>query len=308
MSLSDPPPPSPNPTTPASAARSSSTSASLDIVPLLPSTAYLSFRGWPKLETASCVHGCDIHHPQAGRLRFFAKIYHPQNDRRGLMNEITAFVLGRALGAPMADYACVAMIPLSRMKSPPPAHRGWITAALAKNPNAEYPAFCVSAVAGEDAYITWQSTGVQRFAEDLQRWPELPLAARFDQHVINTDRHLGNLRRIKKHSYRLIDHGRLVGDYGDWDIALLAARLNHMQPDNLLARAWPDGVPKATVEEILLHLDYHETAVRLALPELRQWWERIADPNDAAGFEKFLLGRAVALKQLYQSAYNQLLL
>ncbi len=236
----------------------------------------------------------------------FAKIYHSQQDRRGLMNEITAFVLGRALGAPMADYASIVMVPLGKMKTPPPIHRNWITPILANNPDAEYPAFCVSAVAGEDAYIALQSNGTTRFAEDLQRWPELPLATRFDQHVINTDRHLGNLRRIKKHSYRLIDHGRLVGDQGDWDTALLAARLNHMQPDNLLAHAWPTGVPKATVEEILLHLDYHETAVRLALPELRQWWRRLVADTDATGFEQFLLGRAVALKRLYQSAYNQL--
>jgi hypothetical protein len=224
---------------------------------------------------------------------------------RGLLNEISSFILGRALGVPMAEHAFVCMIPLAKLAKPP-SHHGWIGTLLKSNKAAEYPAFCTSRIAGGDAVIEQNSVGKKLFAEDLRQWDALPLAARFDQHIFNTDRHLGNLRRTKKHTYALLDHGRLVTEDGDWNQVDLVAQEQHKHPDRLLQKAWPDGCPTEKINEILLHLGYHDTALSIALPELRWWWSRLAGPADTAGFERFLVVRARSLKAMYQSEYNQL--
>lgn len=306
MSLSHQP--QPTPTTPNS--ETSSPSVVPDphpvIVPLFESTAYLGFEEWPVERTAACVHACEMHHPQAGRLTAYAKMYPAAGTvSRGLLNEISAYILGRVLGVPMADYAFVCFIPLNKLDTPPIRHR-WITSMLKENKLADYPAFCTSKIEGGDAVINYASVGPKLFAEDLRQWPGLPLAARFDQHITNTDRHLGNLRRVSKHSYRLFDQGRLVTEVGDWQSADLVQMEKHKFPDKLLEKAWPDHRPHQTVSEILLHLGYHVTAMTLAMPELRWWWSRLAQPDDAAGFEQYLVNRAKELKRMYESEYNLL--
>lgn len=238
----------------------------------------------------------------------YAKMYPSEGGvNRGLLNEITAYILGRMLGAPMAEYAFVCFIPLFRLDTPP-AHHRWVADLLKRNRQAEYPAFCTSKMNGGDAVIEWEKVGPKLFAEDLRRWPELPLAARFDQHISNTDRHLGNLRRIGKHRYKLFDHGRLVTEFGDWQEADLATFEKHKFPDKLLEKAWPapSQRPDQTINEILLHLGYHADAVTLALPELRWWWSRLAPPSAAASFERYLVNRAKALKTMYETEYNRL--
>lgn len=224
---------------------------------------------------------------------------------RGLLNEVSGYILGRALGAPMAEYAFVCMVPLNRLKNPPPNQK-WISTLLKGNKNADYPAFCTSKMSGGDAVIEQCNVGSKVFAEDLRQWPGLQLATRFDQHITNTDRHLGNLRRISKHNYRLLDHGRLVTENGDWNSSDLAYLEKCKNPDQLLDKAWPYGCPAEKINEILLHLGYHGIALSIALPQLRWWWARLASPEDAVGFERYLVGRAKELKAMYQSAYNQL--
>jgi hypothetical protein len=224
---------------------------------------------------------------------------------RGLLNEITGYILGQALNVPMAEHAFVCLIPLNKLKRLP-SHHGWVSDLLRKNKNAEYPAFCTSKINGGDAVIEQSRVGPKLFAEDLRQWPALSLAARFDQHITNTDRHLHNLRREGKNRYRLFDHGRLVTTDGDWMHADLLALEQQKQPDKLLERAWPDGCPIEKINEMLLHLGYHETALTIVLPELRWWWSRLADEKDASGFERYLVARAKGLKAMYQTAYNQL--
>ena len=274
-------------------------------VPLFTTSAYLSFSEWPKEATAACVHACEIHHPSAGRVTAYAKMYRATVGGRGLLNEISAFILGRALGAPMADHGFVCMIPLSRLSSPP-SHHKWIRELLAKNKNADFPAFCTSKMDGSDAVIEYLRAGSKVFSEDIRKWRALPLASRFDQHISNTDRHLGNLRRTAKHTYKLFDHGRIVTDDGDWIASDLTSRTGKKNTDSLLLEAWPDGCPAEVVSDILLHLGYHETALTIALPDLRWWWSRLAEPSDAASFEKYLIYRAAELKTMYQTAYGQL--
>jgi hypothetical protein len=247
-----------------------------------------------------------MHHPEAGRMEACAKMYLANTGAsRGLLNEISAYILGRALGVPMAEHAFVCMIPLAKLKSPPVHHR-WIKEELKQNKNADYPAFCTSRITGGDAVIEQSRVGPKVFANDLSQWPALSLATRFDQHVTNTDRHLGNLRRVSKHSYRLIDHGRLVTEDGEWNASDLNAASLTKHPDRLMQKAWPDGVPKRQVSEILLHLGFHETALAIALPELRWWWSRLTGAADATAFEGYLVSRAKALKSMFEIEYNQL--
>lgn len=277
------------------------------IVPLFPEAAYLNFHQWPQVKGVECVHAAEFHHPEHGQLIAYAKLYQKNNDdgsrNRGLLNEIVAFILGRNLGAPLADHAFVCLVPLAKIHEPP----GWVKGLLRQNKEAVYPAFCSSRIIGGSAVIDFQKMGHKSFSEELRQWKALPIATRLDQHVTNTDRHLGNLIRTDKCTYRLFDHGRMVTARGDWELADLQHTQKQKIPDQLLNRAWPDGCPEDTVSEILFSTDYHHSALTLSLPELRWWWQRLAEPDDAAGLEKYLSDRSKDLSRMYQEAYNRLL-
>lgn len=271
-------------------------------VPVFQHEAYLHFQAWPEEISAECVHAAQFHHPEAGRLVAYAKMYLNKDGlSRGLLNEITAFILGRILGAPLAEYAFVCFIPLSKLPAPVPP---WVKSLLKANKASVYPAFCTSKINGGNAKIHLENAGDKLFAEDLKKWPDLPLAARFDQHVSNTDRHMGNLIRTGKHEYRLFDHGRLVTTDGHWTAQDLSDKLSHMHKDRLIKRAWPDQCPRDLISELVMHLGFHDTAMSIALPELRWWWDQLAQPEDAANFEQYLITRAKELSGMYQREYN----
>lgn len=254
------------------------------------------------------MHAAQFHHPEDGQIIAYAKLYPMQNgdgaSNRGLLNEIVAFILGRNLGVPLADHAFVCFIPLAKLHNPVP---GWVKKLLKDDKQASYPAFCTSRIDGASALIDFQQTGHTSFAQELRRWKALPLATRFDQHITNTDRHLGNLIRTEKFTYRLFDHGRLVTQDGHWGAADLQQAQTQKNPDRLLQRAWPDNCPDDAVSEILHSADYHQTALNLSLPELRWWWQHLVDPTEAAGLEEYLSVRAKDLSRMYRDEYNRLL-
>lgn len=141
---------------------------------------------------------------------FYAKFYDTASQPKGLLNEILGYCVAKSWGFDVPEFAAVAFLPLKRLKlttSPPSAQ--WLKS-LAKKTEV-YPAFCTSVVSASPPAITF-GLNVDAIRQDVALWKNLPAAVALDHVIANTDRHFGNLLRISKSRYALIDHGRLFND------------------------------------------------------------------------------------------------
>lgn len=75
-------------------------------------------------------------HPSAGVIDAYAKFYHPES--RGMVNEITGWLLGKACGLPVPSVAFVALVPLDRLPKPLEG----IAMLAEQTGHTTFPAFC----------------------------------------------------------------------------------------------------------------------------------------------------------------------
>lgn len=272
------------------------------ICPLLNSSAYLSYLGATGQRTAQDVHMARVHHPSAGTITAYVKFYpNGHGSARGLLNEILAYILGKTLGVPLPERAVVLLVPLEKVSQPPQ----WMKRLLKSDKHAEYPAFCTEAIPGAPTTISLSTADDAMISEDLRAWKSLPDATRFDQHIANCDRHVNNLVRVRKGEYRLIDHGRLIAENGDWRREDLLSDV-HVR-DRLLKWAYPDRRPDEALSAILGELPLHEWAVQKALPEISQWCDLLCTPTDTQALLKYLTERGSKLADIFRREYKFLI-
>lgn len=121
-------------------------------------------------------------------------------DDNGLFNEIFASHLGKFLNMPTADtYLCACP-----------------TFLLEKEdlPFSISPEECKLGVASVDANkirFTGGDKALVKLENDLLSWPDLPMAAVFDELIINDDRNYQNILRVSDQKFKLIDHEQAFG-------------------------------------------------------------------------------------------------
>lgn len=251
-------------------------------IPLLPQNAYLGF-----LETLASP-GVEL--SQIARVRFpdgprraYCKLYPPNS--LGLANELTGHLLGQALGLAVPSRAAVLMVPNAAVPSPP----AWLRA----SPHPATPAWCTQDMATPSIRFVFDLRAPAALAAvraELLASGETPHVVAFDDWIANTDRNLGNLLRLGKGRYLLIDHGHALGGPAWMPTSLLRATREFA---NTLRRLLsPAATTPAFTDTLADCCRQHAAALDQARPELLHWWDLLLSRAEHDAARAFLVARA----------------
>lgn len=274
------------------------------IIGIVRENGYRLFLGWaPKDDNhLGDVHVAHFSLPGRGSIEAYAKFYPCENGHnRGLVNEITGYLCGHALGIPQPDIAFIADIPLGRL----PRATGWL--AGVKKKRKTYPAFCTLRLDGHSAAVRVPDSLADPVKKEIERWEDLPRAVAMDEHIANTDRHLNNLIRLDRHRFAVIDNGRLANTEGpDWTQASLSPHA--LYRNRLSEHLWGHRPPESHISKMLDLARHHPVAFAQIRDELEYWWSKlIPDEADHKAFRAFLEERTMNIDALIRLRYNRLL-
>jgi hypothetical protein len=207
--------------------------------------------------------------------RVYVKLY-PEN-ARGLVNEVTGHLLAEAAGLPVPTRSAVILVPKQAITDLAPWARrlrrrtlvGWCTEDMAA-PSIKFH-FALNPHAHELTF--------QKVVAELRDSTITPAVIALDDWIANVDRNLGNLLRLRKGDYLLIDHGRIFGG-PDWSAASLAdtASLRTNIVGALLgAHA---RTPRYRLALAGLARNSHATALGDVCAELLDWWSVLLEDAD----------------------------
>lgn len=279
------------------------------LIRILDRNAYRGLLHWadPGDGHVSDVHVARYRLDKNTSVEAYTKIYPSDNGRnRGLINEITGYLICSALGIPQPETAFVAMIPVRYLAGTDEASP--LIRQLAQQ-RIEYPAFCTKRLEGKSAAWRLPSLELPTLMEDVKAWEELPSTLALDDTIANVDRHLNNLIRTGKKSFAVIDNGILattpesgVHHWSDFHLNVHSLFRNRLS-EHLFNHSPPDKTISATLREG----QKHETAVDKVAMELDFWWRQLLNEADYKAFKNFILGRAAHIEQLLRRRYNWLL-
>lgn len=234
-----------------------------------------------------------------------AKLYPSEDGRsRGMVNEITGWLVTHAMRLPQPERAFVLRVPIAELAAPLPP---WIRT-LKREKVKDYWAFATVKMPAQSAAIQFNNTDLPLLVDDIRIWPELPRAVVLDEHIANTDRHLNNLLRLGKGNYALIDNGRLAVEGSDrnWQTAHLKA--DRLYSNLLSQMCWNDR-PNKDDQSLALGTGTNQHDVLGAVrAELEDWWRRlIPDVAERNAFRNFVVERAAALDALLKKRYGLLI-
>lgn len=242
---------------------------------------------------------CDNHD-----LTVCVKLYPGEDGRgRGMVNEITGWLITHALGLPQPSQAYVVKVPLGELESPLP---DWVRE-LKKSKTKTHWAFATAKLPAESAALNFKNEDIPLLIDDVKKWEVLPRVVALDEHIANTDRHLNNLLRLGKAKYALIDNGRLAveGSERNWQTAYL--RPDNQFTNKLSLHCWQDAPPVDKASIAVNAGSQHPDALSVVRDELMDWWERlIPDPVERSSFDHFITSRANTLSFLLSQRYRLL--
>lgn len=244
------------------------------------------------------IHGA-FEHPQAGRIDAFAKFY--RADGRGLVNEITGWLLAQAHGLPVPAHAFIALVPLDKL----PAPLEGVAALAQAHGRPHFPAFATSSAAPVAVQPVIETTAL---VDEIRRWPHLPNCVAVDERIANTDRHARNLVRRGLRDFVAIDHGRLAWTplQPEWTAATVADSAAPFD-NRLSAIAWGPNPDAKAGSSVLAR------AATLARPdeglaaELAFWWSTLVpDVHDRTAWQDFIMGRLDHVEYLLRNRFSLL--
>lgn len=245
-----------------------------------------------------------VHDPVEGRdIVVCVKLYqHENKQNRGMVNEITGWLITHALGLPQPGRAFLVNVPMAELEKPMP---DWV--AELKRQAVHYWAFATIKLPAESAALRFNNADLPLLADDIRRWTNLPSAIALDEHIANTDRHFNNLLRLSKSNYALIDNGRLAVESGVAHWRLSELDENHLFTNRLSFQCWNDrpekGMASITVKAAVAHID----ALIKVRAELEDWWCRLLTNDDERiAFDNFITTRATDLSILLSRRYHLL--
>jgi len=181
------------------------------------SSAYVGWRGAVEEGCSAETHFADFVFPNDARgraQRAVVKLYPVSS--AGLINELIGYALGKALHLPQPEHAAVFSLPLENLPSRP----SWVSAQ-----DTEWIAFCTNWVP-KQTLKPWfdklkgsrtnppdkkTKNAMRKISAELNQWSRATKTAAFDHWTGNSDRNIGNLIRMGKGSFIVLDHGQLLG-------------------------------------------------------------------------------------------------
>jgi hypothetical protein len=170
---------------------------------ILPSSAWVEFRGEPKFKTLNegALHFALIKGPDGKERKCAVKLI-DLTSRPGLLCEGLGWLLAQGSGVNVPSFAAVLRVPLAEL-----AHSMTLPAFVSGY--SEYLAWCVEIVDGKAVsqvhkWIFWLARLQSLYAKNT------PVIAAFDLWADNQDRNYGNVIRSKDGQYVAIDHETLL--------------------------------------------------------------------------------------------------
>lgn len=237
--------------------------------------------------------------PAHGPIDAYAKFYNP--NERGLINEITAWLLALDAGLPVPRVAFMALLPLDALPKPLfgipfIAHQSNQTHLLA---------FCTI---NESPLGIQPQLSTKTLCDELKGWKELSTCLAFDEFVGNADRHLGNFVRKNKQDYIAIDHGRLA-----WELTtpawcsqtLIADKLYENRLFNIL---W--GYDRSSIsapKALISSKGITKSITQSTIDEIAHWGSFfVSDDDDREAWLNFITQRKIKVEGLMQQRLGTL--
>lgn len=245
-----------------------------------------------------------VHDPVEDRdIIVCVKLYQHENEQnRGMVNEITGWLITHALGLPQPGRAFLVNVPMAELEKPTQA---WV--AELKKQAVHYWAFATIKLPAESAALQFNHADLPLLVDDIRRWNNLPSAIALDEHIANTDRHLNNLLRLSKANYALIDNGRLAVERGVAHWRLTELDTNYSFTNILSSQCWNDRPEKGMASNTLKAASAHKDALGKVRAELEDWWRRLlTNPVERIAFDNFITARAADLSILLSRRYHLL--
>lgn len=238
-------------------------------------------------------------HPRGGRIDGFAKFY--RQDGRGMVNEITGWLLAQAHGLPVPEHAFIALIPLDKL----PVPMEGIAALAHAHGRTHFPAFVTSSAAPVAIQPVAETASL---LDEIRKWAHLPSCVAIDERMANTDRHARNLVRRGLRDFVAIDHGRLAWtqQHPEWTAATVADSTAAF--DNRLSFiAWGPNPDVKTGSAVLARAGDLERPDQALTDELAFWWETLVpDPDDRMAWSGFMDGRLEHVEYLLRKRFSLL--
>lgn len=238
------------------------------MLPILPPTAWLEFRGAPsKKGQNKTTHQALIVDAAGQEHKCFVKASPDQYPMA--FAEGVAWLLAEALDLPRPKFAALLVLPVQRLKQHMELDQYWMHKPTAL-------AFCSSTVEGKHISSLWQWLAKLRQAKAFQH-ADLARIAAFDVWVDNQDRHTGNFLRTRGGDYVPIDNELVLYNL------LWSPRGLLYNQNSLLAQA--RGLLTALgytkfQDSVVVASQQHEAAFLSAAPALQQFIDTLnADPN-----------------------------
>ncbi len=226
--------------------------------------------------------------------RVFAKYFYPHTKK--LVNEITGYIIARALNIPTAEKACIIRI-----------EKHIIEEQLGQKidtPANIIPLWCVSQINGRtpnqiySAELAWQNPV---FTASLQRWPKLPDLIAFDDWVANNDRNTGNMIKTGRDTYSVFDHDHIFNS---------PAWTHETLPHNLISQnKIVDGIlggdPSLPIKNKVAHITQEHLSSFTAIEsELLYWWQLLLNKDEFNAARQFVYNRARYYSDRLKSRYQ----
>ena len=237
----------------------------------------------------------------------YVKIYCQNVAPKGLVNELIGYTLAKRSGLSVPYRAAVLLLNSEQAAFLPPK------IAPLQSSQGHVVAWCVQSLGGKTPYQAYNyadnpSEALATIREDFKKWKELPEVASLDAWLLNEDRNLGNLVRLGKGRYALIDHGRVCTGR-DWMPPLERSRMAHT---NKLAHiAWDDPdlakAPKSFHVPLVESFNQHSQSLLDSETDLDYWLPKLISTVEKADVDTFLTERTTTVGNHFKGVYGVLL-
>lgn len=215
-----------------------------------------------------------------------------------VFNEVTGHLIAKSLGLPCSPSAAVIVLPwhlfeYNQSLENPLSRLSWVT----------------TSIPGYDPKTIWDFAGgmiPEEFVKDLGTWDKRHHTVGKDDWTGNVDRNPGNLIRIGKGKYALIDHGHLFTSK-HW----VGCQLNPHEPNpfnKLQMILWGINcpVPKGDAGAIVDYSRQHELAYLRVKDELQWWAGQLLTEMDRSFALSYIEQRAMAAVSRLRTHYGVL--
>ena len=222
--------------------------------------------------------------------RVYLKVF--SDHTRGLANEIAGWLIATALGLPAPLRAC--LIDIS----------GATLSKIHGQPMTSSIAFGVEALPGKSVKYLYKNADADLISGALAKWDNLHKAVAFDDWIANKDRNNGNIIRLGKGKFSLIDHSDILTGPA-WSAANLDPALDVR--NRLAEMIWNEHPDKEDAGRIADAANAHLAALQHSIAELEDWWKMLLDETELTAARTFLHTRAKNSAERIKARYGLIL-